>query len=147
MAPHSSTLAWKIPCPASRWQNRVSNPGLLIPNTVLLLYLFIEYPSYIWLRIHCVIGQHNFNIQMLSYLSHLACHFMTAGGGPFWIQEGHLLPQQHSRQTQVGKQRMRWLDNITDPAGINLSRFQEIVKDRGARHAAVRGVTESDTTQ
>ena len=31
-----------------------------------------------------------------------------------------------------GRQRMRWLDNITDSVGMNLSKLQEIVEDRGA---------------
>ena len=38
-----------------------------------------------------------------------------------------------------GWQRMRWLDSITDPMDRNLNRLQEIVKDRGAWHAAVHG--------
>ena len=41
---------------------------------------------------------------------------------------------------------MRWLDSITDSMGINLSKFQEIVKDRRDWHAAVHGVAELDTT-
>ena len=36
---------------------------------------------------------------------------------------------------------MRRLDNITDSMGMNLNKFWEIVKDRGAWHAAVHGVT------
>ena len=42
-------------------------------------------------------------------------------------------------------QRMRWLDSITDSIDINLNKLQEIVKDRGAWHAAVHGVTKSRT--
>ena len=34
---------------------------------------------------------------------------------------------------------MRWLDSITESMDMNLSKFQEIVKDRGAWHAAVHG--------
>ena len=42
-------------------------------------------------------------------------------------------------------QRMRWLDSITDPMDMNLSKLQEIVKDREAWHAADHGVTNSWT--
>ena len=44
-----------------------------------------------------------------------------------------------------GSQRMRWLDGITDSMDMNLSRLQEMVKDREAWHTAVHWVTKSRT--
>ena len=69
-------------------------------------------------------------------------------GHPMWRAESMektLILGKIEGKRRRGQQRMRWLDSITDSLDVNLHKLQEIGKDRGAWHAAVHGVTKSQT--
>ena len=62
------------------------------------------------------------------------------------LEKALMLGKIESRRRR-GRQRMRWLDGITDSVHMDLGGLQELVKDREAWHAVVHGVTELNTTE
>ena len=59
------------------------------------------------------------------------------------LEKSLMLGKMEGRRRQ--RQRMRWLDSITDAMNMNLGKLQEMVRDREAWHAAGHGVAKSRT--
>ena len=73
----------------------------------------------------------------LQYFGHLM-------GRPDLLEKALMLGRIEGRK-RSGQQRTRWLDGITDSMDMNLSKLQEMVKNREARHATVHRVAKSQT--
>ena len=78
----------------------------------------------------------------LQYFDHLQSFLASGSADSF---EKALKLEKIESKRRRGRQRISWLDSITNSMNMNLNNFQEIVKDRGAWCVAVHGVTKSRT--
>ena len=117
-------------------ENLHIDPALFIEKAVFYpllcssTFVMIVYPS-----IHCLF------LHVLFCFSGLLVHFLCSIAQNLYSLGQTLMLGKIEGSRRSGQQRTRWLNSITDSMGVSLSKLQEIVKDKGAWHAVVHGVS------
>ena len=132
MAPHSSTLAWKVPWTEEPGGLQSMGSPRVGHNwaTSLSLFTFMHWRRK-WQPTPVFLPRESLGQGSLVGLHRVRHNWSDLAAAAVCIWRG--------------KQRMRWLNSITNSMDMNLSKLQEIMENRGVWHAAVHGVTKSQT--